>query len=69
MIDVQRELDSRGMKAMMILQVHDELVFEAPEAETAELEKIVRAKMEGALSLKVPLKVDVGMGDNWLEVK
>jgi len=49
--------------------VHDELVFEAPMAETDTLTKLVRAEMEGAAALAVPLVVDIGTGPNWLETK
>jgi DNA polymerase-1 len=51
----------------MILQVHDELVFEVPEAEVETLEGLVRARMEGVFALRVPLVVDVGRGRNWRE--
>jgi DNA polymerase-1 len=51
----------------MLLQVHDELVFEAPEAEAGEVEIIVRKVMEGAARLDVPLTVDVGAGPSWAE--
>ena len=51
----------------MILQVHDELVFEALNDETEELSDIVKEKMQNAYKLKVPLKVDIGIGKNWLE--
>ena len=51
------------------LQVHDELVLEAPEEEVPEVERLVREVMEGAASLKVRLAVDVGSGTNWLEAK
>jgi DNA polymerase-1 len=53
----------------MLLQVHDELVFEAPAGEIERLEALVRAEMEGAAALAVPLVVDVGVGDNWLDTK
>jgi len=69
MVDTQSEIENRGMKSKMILQVHDELVFEAPEAEVDELRERVVSLMEGAMTLGVPLKVDTGVGDNWLEVK
>ena len=51
----------------MILQVHDELNFNVPEAEVERLTTIVREEMESAFSLSVPLKVDIGIGSNWLE--
>ena len=70
MIDVHAELskvDSR--QARMILTVHDELLFEAPQSAADETVAIVREKMEKAVSLKVPLTVDVGVGENWKEAK
>jgi DNA polymerase-1 len=51
----------------MILQVHDELVFDVPCPEIDIMEKIVRAAMESAVALRVPLVVDIGSGGNWLE--
>jgi DNA polymerase-1 len=62
-------LRARKLKSTMLLQVHDELVFEALESEVATLTSIVRAEMEGAAQLAVPLVVDVGVGPNWLETK
>ena len=53
----------------MILTVHDELLFEAPEAEAEEVAALVRDAMEGAYPLCVPLTVDVGIGENWKEAK
>jgi DNA polymerase-1 len=53
----------------MILTVHDELVFESPEDELEAAHDIVKAEMEGAYAMKVPLKVDVGVGSNWKEAK
>jgi len=69
MVEIQAELDRRGMKTRMILQVHDELVFEAPDGEVEDVRKLVVGRMEGAMKLRVPLKVDCGVGDNWLEMK
>ena len=51
----------------MILQIHDELLFEAPSDEVDKLSKMVRKEMEGAIALSVPIKVDVGVGKNWFE--
>ena len=51
----------------MLLQVHDELVFEVPNEEVEPLKKMVKEAMEGAFSLEVPLVVDIGVGKNWLE--
>ncbi|MCF7796195.1 MAG: DNA polymerase I [Lentisphaeria bacterium] len=67
MIEIHKELQNRRLETMMILQVHDELVFELPEAELEEVRDLVTDKMENAYRLKVPLKVDLGVGDNWLE--
>jgi DNA polymerase-1 len=51
----------------MILQVHDELVFEAPESEVGPVAKLARERMESAAALEVPLVVDLGVGRNWRE--
>jgi DNA polymerase-1 len=53
----------------MILQVHDELLFEAPKGESERLEKLVRAEMEGEYKLEVPLAVEVGIGPNWRDME
>jgi len=69
MIEIWKELKKRKLKSKMILQVHDELVFEVPDKERDELEKMVKEKMEKTFSLKVPLKVHLGWGINWAEAK
>jgi len=72
MIDVHRALEVRrtaGGRARMILTVHDELLFEAPQNETDEVAALVRSGMEGAVALSVPLTVDIGVGRNWREAK
>ena len=70
MIDVHAALPAvAGGRARMILTVHDELLFEAPEAAAEETVAIVRDRMENAVALKVPLTVDVGVGTNWKEAK
>ena len=70
MIDVHAALPSAaGGRARMILTVHDELLFEAPEEAADETVALVREKMEQAVKLKVPLTVDVGIGHNWKEAK
>jgi DNA polymerase-1 len=51
----------------MLLQVHDELVFEVPEGEVEQMKALVAEKMRNALTLNVPVEVDVGVGSNWLE--
>jgi DNA polymerase-1 len=53
----------------MLLQVHDELVFEAPPDEVDDLRALVKAEMEGVRKLDVPLVVDAGVGDNWRDAK
>ncbi len=65
MIKIAREIS--GMKSKMILQVHDELVFDTHKDEIEDLVEIVRKNMESAVILDVPVKVDIGIGDNWLE--
>jgi DNA polymerase-1 len=69
MIDIWRELKKRKLKSRMILQVHDELVFEVPDEEKDEVEPLVKKKMEDVFSLKVPLKVHLEWGVNWAEAK
>jgi DNA polymerase-1 len=69
MIDVHRELKGHASGARMILTVHDELLFECPRADAEAVSAVVRARMEGAASLAVPLTVDVGIGDNWRDAK
>ncbi|MFM7298481.1 MAG: DNA polymerase, partial [Planctomycetota bacterium] len=67
MIDLEAALERSGLAARMLLQVHDELVLECPERELAAATDIVRRCMEGAVALSVPLAVDIGHGDSWLE--
>ncbi|NOT77453.1 MAG: DNA polymerase I [Bacteriovoracaceae bacterium] len=69
MIKIDRELCERGMKSKMLLQVHDELIFEVEEDELAVMKDIVRRGMETVVDLKVPLKVDMGIGINWYDLK
>jgi DNA polymerase-1 len=59
----------QGMKSKMILQVHDELVFDVHKSELDRVSEIVRSEMENAIKLKVPLKADMATGENWLECK
>lgn len=69
MIRLQRMLQAEGFAARMILQVHDELVFETPESEVKALASRVREIMEGAMTLDVPLKVEINVGPSWMEAK
>lgn len=67
MIRIQARLGKEGLKSAMILQVHDELVFEAPDIELEPLKRLVREEMEGVIALSIPIKVDMGAGKNWDE--
>lgn len=69
MIDLASALAREHLATRMLLQVHDELVLESPEEETEQASALVKAKMEGAATLAVPLVVDVGIGTNWLDAK
>jgi DNA polymerase-1 len=69
MVKTQARLKREKLQTRMILTVHDELVFEAPEPELARAQEIVREEMEGAHLLRVPLKVDLGVGQNWRDAK
>jgi len=68
MIVIDRELRDRKLKTQMILQVHDELLFEVPLDETAEVEKLVRGAMAGVVKLNVPLVADLAFGQNWRDL-
>ena len=67
MIDIQRELENRDLKTKMILQVHDELIFDCAKDEEEEVREMVVEKMKNAIKLDVPILVDVNSGANWLE--
>ena len=69
MLRIHRGLPERGLEARLLVQVHDELVFEVPEGELDEAREFVVSEMEGAMELEVPLKVDVGVGGSWYECK
>ncbi len=66
MIDVQKEMENQNLESRMLLQVHDELVFDMKKSEKEILMKIVKEKMERTIKLDVPLVVDIGVGENWL---
>ncbi|MCB0169379.1 MAG: DNA polymerase I [Anaerolineae bacterium] len=68
MITLHRELANQGFKTRMLLQVHDELVLEAPEDELDQAVKLTQEVMSRAFKLRIPLKVDVEVGQNWLEM-
>ena len=67
MINIHNQLKEGNWKSKMLLQVHDELVFEVPKSELEALKTMVQTEMEKAYTLKVPLVVDIGVGANWLE--
>ncbi len=67
MIDIYNELINRNLRSKMILQVHDELVFDVYKPELEEMKAIVKSKMENTVKLSIPLVVDIGVGNNWLE--
>ena len=67
MISIQKELRNKNWKSKMLLQVHDELVFDVPKTELTALKTMVKTKMENAFKIDVPLLVDIGVGANWLE--
>jgi DNA polymerase-1 len=69
MIKIDRRLADEEFEAKMILQVHDELLFEAPTKERAKLEKLVKEEMEGVHKLAVPIVVEVGVGPNWRDLE
>ncbi|MFH1045667.1 MAG: DNA polymerase I [Candidatus Omnitrophota bacterium] len=69
MIEIHRELEAQQLAATMLLQVHDELVFNVPTAELEEMKMLVVEKMEHAFKLSVPIKVSVKTGKNWMEMK
>jgi DNA polymerase-1 len=69
MIRIDDALRTKGLESKMLLQVHDELVFEAPPGEMEQVQELVKYEMEHAAQLSVPLVVDLGVGPNWLETK
>ena len=69
MINISNLLKKKKVKSKMILQVHDELVFEVHKDEVEFMRNMVEENMEGCIKLEVPIKVDIGIGDSWLEAK
>jgi DNA polymerase-1 len=68
MIAIDRQLSERKLRTRMLLQVHDELLFEVPTEETSEVETLVRTEMEGVVKLNVPLLADLAFGPNWRDL-
>ena len=69
MVHVDKRLRAEGMKAKLILQVHDELIVECPEEEKKRVAALLTEEMEGAMHLSVPLTAEAHWGKNWLEAK
>jgi DNA polymerase I len=69
MVRCRDELRAAGLATRLVLQIHDELLFEGPEAEVERASEIVRREMAGAFAMDPPLDVDLGVGENWLEAK
>lgn len=69
MLKVDAALKKANLKTQMIMQVHDELLFESPETEVEQAMEIIKREMESAVELDVPLLVEIGAGDNWMSVK
>jgi DNA polymerase-1 len=68
MINLHREMERRNLKSKMLLQIHDELLFEVPEAEVAEMKSLISELMPRAVELRVPVKIDIKLGKNWAEM-
>jgi DNA polymerase I len=69
MVRTHQRLSEQGLEARLLLQVHDELVLEAPRPEVEAARSLVKREMEGAAELRVPLVVTVGAGSNWVDAK
>jgi DNA polymerase-1 len=69
MIEIARQIEQRGLASRMLLQVHDELIFEVPSAEVDIMKGLVRELMEGVSTLRVPLSVNIAQGNNWEEME
>jgi len=67
MVEVAQALEERNLSAHMLLQVHDELVFEVAAPDAKALASLVRERMESVYALEVPLVVEIGVGENWRE--
>jgi DNA polymerase-1 len=67
MVKINNEFQNQSIKSKLILQVHDELIFDCLKDELNIVKEIITSNMQSAYKLKVPLKVDIGQGNNWLE--
>jgi len=68
MINLYREMEKRNLKSKMLLQIHDELLFEVPEEEVEEMKSLVSELMSRAIELRVPVQIDIKLGKNWAEM-
>jgi DNA polymerase-1 len=68
MINLHREMEKRNLKSKMLLQIHDELLFEVPDEELEEMKSLVAELMPRAIELCVPVKIDIKLGRNWGEM-
>ena len=69
MVEIQNRLQQENLQSKMILQIHDELIFECPDNEVERMQELIRHEMESIVKLSVPLTVDVGVGRNWYDLK
>ena len=67
MISIQQKISKNNFKSKMLVQVHDELIFEIHKSELKEMKEMIKNEMENAFDIKIPLKVDMGTGINWFE--
>src|SRR5690606_29509013 len=67
MINIQKDIEAQGLEGKMIMQVHDELVFDVPEHEVGQFKEIIAHRMKNAMKLNVPIEIEIGQGNNWLE--
>ena len=67
MVNIYNKMKLKEYKSKMLVQVHDELIFEIFNPELDEMKKLIRQEMETAFELNIPLAVDIGIGDNWYE--
>jgi len=69
MLRIDAAMRKRGLKSMMTLQVHDELLFDVVPEEADEMQELVKREMESAATFSVPIVADVGLGSNWRDIK
>jgi DNA polymerase-1 len=69
MVAIEKELRKENLKAKLLMQVHDELVVECPDTESKKVDEILKKNMEHIVQWDIPLSVEIGVGENWLEAK